>query len=214
MQQLDFFEDVLLKNPNTELAKKINMNESEIDRLENEVREEVVKSLLTSSPRAIELRKIITYQDITNFLESIGDLLMDIITYPIEKKVFDLPDFEDFRAKLKEMLIFSKKMVNDAIFSFYYEDSDIAYRTIIEDNILDGLFREISENTLLYFQDTPLSEQELTNIIHITNSAFIIEQIGDIATYIAEAAIYMIKGTDIRHKFSNYDVINETNGNY
>jgi phosphate transport system protein len=161
---------------------------------------EVVRTILLS-PRAAELRLLVSYQDITNFLETTGDLLVNIIQ--LFKKIdLNLPDFDYFQVTLGKMLSFAKKMVSDAIYSFYYKDSTVAYRTISDDDRMDEWFREISGNILMSFQELPLSEQELANIINISYIAHVLEQIGDIATHIAEASVYLIEGMDIRHILS------------
>jgi phosphate transport system protein len=199
LQQLAFAEEVMKERKTDDFYEKVNQIETEIDLLENGIRADVVTVLLYA-PKAAELRKLITYQDITNFLEAIGDLLYDTIFYPLKKFDTTLPEFDYFQLTLSKMLSYAKKMVNDAIFSFCYEDSVVAYKTIAEDDVMDELLHEISENTVLLFQELPLNEQELTNIISISHAAYTIEQIGDNATYIAEAAVYLIEGKDIRHK--------------
>ncbi|MDR2087636.1 MAG: hypothetical protein LBP72_10785 [Dysgonamonadaceae bacterium] len=199
LQQLTFAEEVMQGNKPDDFYEKVIQTETDIDLLENGIRANVV-TLVLYAPKAAELRKIITYQDITNFLETIGDLLMGTVFYPLKKFNANLPEFDYFQLTLSKMLSYAKKMVNDAIFSFCYEDSVVAYKIIADDDGMDELLREISENTILLFQELPLNEQELTNIIGITHMAYGIEQMGDIATHIAEAAIYMIEGKDIRHQ--------------
>jgi phosphate transport system protein len=200
MQQFSITEELLQGSLQESLIEKIIRNENNIDLLENEIRVEVVNALLFTL-RAAELRKLISYQDNTNFLETIGDLLVNI-SYPFKKIDLNLPDFDYFKVTLGKMLSFAKKMVGDAIYSFYYKDATVAYKTISDDDYLDDLFREISENIPLLFQDLPLNEKELSNIVNISNIAYIVEQIGDIATHIAEASVYLIEGKDIRHKLS------------
>jgi phosphate transport system protein len=201
LQQLTFMDEILRKGMQDELYEKVTQLETDIDLLENEIRADVVTQFL-HSPKAMELRKLITCQDITNFLETIGDLLFNTISHPVKKIDTNLPEFEYFQVTLEKMLSYAKKMVSDAIFSFCCEDGAVAYKTIENDDVLDNLFVELSENVVLFFQDIPLNERELTNIININNIAYVIEQIGDIATHIAEASIYMLEGKDIRHRLS------------
>ncbi|MDR2058424.1 MAG: hypothetical protein LBP83_09145 [Dysgonamonadaceae bacterium] len=201
LQQLTLAEEILRKNRQDDLYEKVNQIEADIDLLENGIRVDVV-TLILYAPKATELRKLITYQDITNFLEAVGDLLVDMIFHPIKKINTNLPEFNYFQVTLEKMLAHVKKMISDAIFSFCYEDSEIAYKIIEEDDLIDDMFNDLSENIILLFQDLSLNEQELLNTVNINNIAYIIEQIGDIATNIAEASIYMIEGTDIRHQLS------------
>jgi phosphate transport system protein len=199
MQQLAITEEFFQKDLQESNIEKMIRNKDDINLLENEIRVDVVTVLL-SNPRAAVLRKLISYQDITNFLEAIGDLLMNAYSWPFKKIDFNLPEFDYFKVTLEKMLSFAKKMVSNAIFSFYYKDADTAYKTISDDNQLDDLFHEIFENIPLLLQDLPLNEQELSNIAGISNLAYIIEQIGNTSTHIAEASIYLIEGKDIRHK--------------
>jgi phosphate transport system protein len=201
LQQLTFMDEILRKGMQDELYEKVTQLETDIDLLENEIRADVVMRFLYS-PKAMELRRLITCQDITNFLETIGDLLFNIISHSVKKIDTSLPEFEYFQVTLEKMLAYAKKMVSDAIFSFCCEDGVVAYQIIVDDDVLDNLFVELSENLVASFQDIPLSERELTNIINISNIAYVIEQIGDIATHIAEASIYMLEGKDIRHGLS------------
>jgi phosphate transport system protein len=202
MQQLSLSEDLVHNGTKIGIFEKIIENESAIDMLENEIRIEVINILLISTPRAVELRKLITYQDITNFLEEIGDLVIDLSVYYQKKIDLSLADFEYFRLTLGGMLSLSKKMVEKAVIAFCCENANDAYETISDDDAIDKLFGEISENIVLTFQDLQLNDQEITNIVNISNIAYIIEHIGDIATHIAEAAIYLIEGKDIRHRLS------------
>ena len=57
-----------------ELARKIVLNDIEIDELEIEVEEECLKILALHQPVAIDLRYIISVLKINNDLERIGDL--------------------------------------------------------------------------------------------------------------------------------------------
>jgi phosphate transport system protein len=199
LQQLSFAGEIIQKKQPEDFYDKVAQTEIEIDLLENEIRTDVVTMFLYA-PKAAKLRKLITYQDITNYLEAIADLLIDSIFYPMKKFDTNLPEFDYFQVTLSKMLSYAKEMLNNAIFSFCYEDSQVAHKTIADDDVLDKLFCELSENTILSFQELSLSEQELINIISISNMAYIIEQIGDMATQIAEAAVFMIEGTDIRHR--------------
>jgi len=197
IQQLSFFEGLLCTGYKQAVYEEIISNEANINVFENKIRLDFVNSMLSFTPRAIELRKLITYQDTTNHLEAIGNLLVDGVTL---LKTIDLysPDFDYFKVTLRKMFSLAKGMVDDAIFSFCYKDSTVAYKIISRDDTLNQLLREILENVTFVFQDLPLSVQELKNITYISNLSYIFEQIGNIATSIAEASVYLIEGKYIK----------------
>jgi len=201
IQQLSFFEGLLRTRFKQVVYEEMISNEININLFENKIRLDFVNSMLLFAPRAIELRKLITYQDTTNHLEAIGNLLMDGVTL-LKTIGLNSPDFDYFKVTLIKMFSLTKGMVGDAIFSFCYEDPLVANKVISEDDILNQLHREVLENITLIFQDLPLSVQELKNITCISNLSYIFEQIGDIAANIAEASVYLIEGKYIRNQFS------------
>jgi phosphate transport system protein len=189
----------LLQNNSIELLyEEAESNEIILDRLEIKVREEAVFTIFQFNPKAADLRKIITYQDVTTNLERIGDMLLNVIHF-LRVTDFLHPDFEELKKKINKMTERVGDMLRNAIFSFSNEDSNLAYQVIEEDNLIDELFHQISLYLQEEFQDRKLSKSEIRNMIHTNAISHNLERIGDSATNIAEAAIYLIEGKDIRH---------------
>lgn len=180
------------------LVEEAESNEIIMDRLEIKIREEVVFTIFQFNPKAADLRKIITYQDITTNLERIGDMLLNIIHF---LRVTDLsrPSFETIRKKIDKMVSRVGDMLRNAIFSFSNEDSKIAYQVIAEDDEVDGLFHQISLYLQEEFSGKTLGKPEIRDMIQINSISYNLERIGDNATNIAEATIYLTEGKDIRH---------------
>ena len=196
--QMQIATKLLEDNTIESLYEEAESNEIIMDRLEIKVREEVVFTIFQFNPIAADLRKIVTYQDITTNLERVGDMLLNIIHF-LKKTDLSTPHFEGFKRLIAKMMKYSEEMLRNAVFSFSNEDARTAYQVIEEDDKVDELFRQIS----LTLQDTlsgkALDKNEIQSIIQINAISHNLERIGDSATNIAEATIYLTEGKDIRH---------------
>ncbi|MDR1500309.1 MAG: hypothetical protein LBI58_04950 [Tannerellaceae bacterium] len=189
---------LLQNNSIDQLYEEAEANEIILDRLEIKLREEAVFTIFQFNPKAADLRKIITYQDVTTNLERIGDMLLNVIHF-LRVTDFAHPDFREPKDDISKMMERVGDMVRSAILSFSNEDSVLAYRVIEEDDRVDELFRQISLYLQEEFQDRKLSKSEIRNMIHTNAISHNLERIGDNAVNVAEAAVYLIEGRDIRH---------------
>jgi phosphate transport system protein len=98
------------------------------------------------------------------------------------------------------MFAILKTIVHAVTFSFFKEDKTLAYPIIGKEDNIDALSHEISDNLTLVFQDIPLNEQDLQNMIKLNEMVFIMEKIKNIAISIAKSTIFVIEGLDIRHQ--------------
>ena len=78
IQQINQTARLLDDNSDPELYTEIDNTERIIDSLDVKLRNEVINVIVLYSPRATDLRKIMSYYDMTAYLERIGDLLMNI----------------------------------------------------------------------------------------------------------------------------------------
>lgn len=189
----------ILQDPTLDtLYEEAEANEIIMDRLEIKIREEVVFSIFQFSPKAADLRLIITYQDITTNLERVGDMLLNIIHYT-KKTYQEQPEFEEEKKQIYKMLKLVDEMLRNAIFSFSNEDTRLAYQVIKDDDKVDHLFYQISESLQNSFANKSLTKEQILNIMSTSAISQNLERIGDSATNIAEATIYLTEGKDIRH---------------
>ena len=198
MIQMQIAGKLLHDNKIDSLYEEAESNEIIMDRLEVKVREEVVFTIFQFNPIAADLRKIITYQDVTTNLERIGDILLNIIHFLRETNLA-VPEFGNIHKKIDKMMGYASEMLRNAIFSFSNEDSHMAYQVIEDDDKVDTLFHEIALSLQEVFANRPLSKAEVQSIINANAISYNLERIGDSSTNIAEAAIYLTEGKDIRH---------------
>ena len=97
------------------------------------------------------------------------------------------------------MLTLTENMTQNAIFAFTCEDARLARDTIEMDNLVDACFHKIGSTLPQDCSGRPLDSQQITDALSINSMSYNIERIGDNATNIAEAAIYLMEGKNIKH---------------
>lgn len=178
--------------------KNIEENEKIIDSLEVKIRDEVINSIALYSPRAIDSRKIISYHDMTAYLERVGDLLLNISDFfrTLNSKGFA---YQTLHQLIEEQLVHVNEMIKNAIFAFTCEDEELARQIIAQDDAVDANHREITQSIPRLFAGQTMTEQDMSDAQAISNMSYNIERIGDNATNIAETAIYLMDGKNAKH---------------
>ncbi len=150
--------------------------------------------LAVNAPLAADLRFIISVIKVNNDLERMGDLAVNIahngeryIQEPPLKPLVDLPSMAD------EVKI----MVSDSLISFLEADAVRASTVLRRDDLVDlfknNIMKELVEK---YMKLDPATINRSLDLILIARN---LERIGDHATNIAEDAIYVAEGIDVRH---------------
>ena len=98
---------------------------------------------------------------------------------------------------LEQMGTLVISMVHDAIDAFVDQNGQIARDVIDRDDELDDIYHDTFRNLLNHMRDDP---SVIHRCIHIQSVAKFLERMGDHSTNLAEQAIFMIKGTDVRHE--------------
>jgi len=180
-----------------DLIKKIRINELEIDKYEISISDKFINAIVLYQPVASDIRRLVAVSRMSINLERIGDRVMNI-AYIIET-LKDTPEYKGMSEVILNMLLSGKMMVEKSLLSFVNNDVDYAIWTIKNDAVVDEMNQKLLTNSISKAnvnkktKDMLLSYADLKNII--TN----IERIADHATNIAEATIYSLQGTDVRH---------------
>jgi len=176
-----------------ELARQVIEYDEEIDRREVVVEEECLKTLALHQPVANDLRFIIAMLKIDNDLERIGDMAVNIAKSslalaegPRLEVYFDLRTMSDkARAMLKKSL--------DAVVNV---DLDLARHVRAADEEVDELDRQFCRRVKEAIVANPQRLEPLLAMHSISRS---VERVADLASNIAEDAIYMMRGEIVRH---------------
>lgn len=196
--QLELLSKMMDDNHDEQLYESIRNNELIIDSLEVKIRTEVINSIVLYTPRATNLRMIISYYDMTAYLERIGDLVLNIANF-LKRANLEDPIYIHFREDLRLMLETVVLMAQNALKAFTESEPGMAKDVIELDDKVDSLFYRISQELPKLYCNRELTEQEITDILIINSIAYNIERIGDHSTNIAEAAVYLIQGRNISH---------------
>jgi phosphate transport system protein len=198
--QLSLIEKLMnLKNKSEqqELITRIKKNEKEIDTFEISVSDKFINAIVLYQPVASDIRKLVAVYRMTINLERIGDLIMNI-AYTLEK----LRDTEEYKAMTEvilNMLLSGRIMVEKSLLSFVNSDTDYAIWTIKNDSVIDEMNNKLLLNSISKARIDKKTKEMLLSYTNLKSVISNIERIADHATNIAEATIYSLQGTDVRH---------------
>lgn len=198
--QLNLIEKVMLstvKNEQKDLLEEISRNEDEIDRLEVVISDKFINSIVLYQPLASDLRKLVAIYRMTINLERIGDLVMNM-TYAFEE-TSKTDEYRFMSDVILNMFHSGRIMVEKSLLSFVNADQDFAIWTIKNDAVVDEMNNKLLVNSISRANVDRKTKDMLLSYIEIKNIITNIERIADHATNIAEATIYSLQGTDVRH---------------
>jgi phosphate transport system protein len=174
-------------------TQEVMRSEEQVNLLQIEIDEEVVRLLATRQPVAGDLRFILAAAKINSDLERIGDLAVNItenvhtlVQQPPLKPLIDIPRMADL----------SRQMVRESLDAFVKGDVLLAQKVILTDDQVDGLKDQVLRELLTYMMADPHAIERALALILIARH---LERIADHATNIAEDVIYLIQGRDVRH---------------
>ncbi|NQU39776.1 MAG: phosphate signaling complex protein PhoU [Lentisphaerae bacterium] len=164
-----------------------------IDAAEVAVEEECLKLLALHQPVAIDLRFIVAVLKLTNDLERIGDLAVNIAERAIV--LCSLPEVPvpfDFST----MAIKATLMLKQSLDALVSSDVDVAMAVRAADDEVDELNREIYHHVKEAIRAHPDHLEALIQLLSVSRH---LERVADHATNIAEDVIYLVEGRIARH---------------
>ena len=176
---------------------RINENEIRIDKYEVVISEKFINSMVLYQPVASDIRKIIAISRMTINLERIGDRVINILN-SIEN-IKSSAEYSAMNEVLNLMLMSGISMVEKSLLSFINNDNEYAIWTIKNDEIVDEMNQKLLLNSISKSKVSGKTKEMLLSYMDLKNIITNLERIADHATNIAEASIYSIQGTDIRH---------------
>jgi len=185
---------VSLESPRTAaLPGEVFLLEPRINEMEIVIDEHAVRLLRRGSYSEDELRMIVSALKITNDLERIGDLAVNLAQRVItlrEMPGAQLPD------ELAPMAAAVRAMVSKSLGALIFRNADMAALVLESDDVVDKyrdtIFEKLMENMT---QQASLVSSGMQFVLATRH----LERIADHATNIAEDIIFWVRGLDVRH---------------
>lgn len=183
-----------LHSRDAQQAHRVIDGDHEIDEAEVEVEEECLKTLALHQPVASDLRYIVAVLKITNDLERIGDLAVNLA-----KKALAFAGQTEFQFPfdLVEISRETQTMLRDSLDCLVNLDTELARRVCQHDAEVNELKRTIRLRAEREIQDHPENVRLLLKLLGACRN---LERVADLATNIAEDVVYMVDGHIIRHR--------------
>lgn len=176
-----------------ELAIDVINSDKAIDLLEVDIDASTFNCLSQDNPSPETMRALVAIQKINYLLERIGDHSVNIAEsaeslsrYRNGSNQFDIPNMAEN----------CRKILNDALMSFFNRDINLANNVLTRDDIVDLLNIDISEKIKLRVFEGSLRLEPALEMIRICKN---LERVADLASNIAEETIFAATGKIIKH---------------
>lgn len=177
-----------------DLADDVVARDKRIDQIENEIDSESIRYLTLRQPVASDMRALTVAIRGTHDLERIGDEAK-----AIAKRIPTISEKTRQSIGLRcipEMATTAVEMLSDAVKAMQEHEISLALGVIRRDRHVDTLNRTNFEEFGELITRSPDQAQSILALILISKS---VERIADHATNIAEEAIFLISGKEVRH---------------
>ena len=175
------------------LAERVLSGDDPINQFHLELDERCFQLLALHQPMATDLRIVVSAVKINSDLERIGDFAINVaeaalryLRHPAVKPLIDIPKMADV----------AQGMLRDALNEYVQQDTVLAQAVLDRDDTLDGLKDQVFRELLSFMLSNPTITEPALELILISRH---LERIGDHATNIAEEAIFIVSGLDVRH---------------
>ncbi len=182
-----------LEERDSGLADQVADDDLEIDQLDVEVDESILRAIALQSPVAEDLRRVLAAKAIATDLERVGDLARNIAKCTkrlASRAPVPLPP------SLESLVIHAKQILRGALDAFVERDADKARKLLRDDDQVDEDQDRVVREALREIREHPdASEQEIDMIFVAKN----LERVADHATNVAESVILLVEGRNVKH---------------
>ncbi len=180
-----------------ETAEQVLRQEERVNQMEVEIDRDLSAIIARRQPTARDLRLLIAVSKTIANLERVGDeaariartvqrLLNSGVSTRLRLPVADL----GFEAEL------AVAQLRKALDAFARLDTAKALEVLKQDDQIDQEFDGLLRKLITYMMEDPRTISSSIDLVFVAKA---IERVGDHAKNLAEAIIYVVKGTDVRH---------------
>jgi phosphate transport system protein len=181
-----------------EVAEGVIAGDATLNQLEVDVEQRAIALLALQQPMARDLRFIVGAIKISSDLERVGDHAVNIAesTQRLVKSGATLtppPELDDMARR-------ARKMLSDALDAFIKADGALGREVCRADDAVDSLHDSIFRVMLTHMMGEPRTITPALELLLVSRN---LERIADLATNVAEDAVYLAEGKQIKHHFED-----------
>jgi phosphate transport system protein len=180
----------------TDKADAVIRGDREVDTLEVEVESLAIELLALQQPMGRDLRFLISAIKISSDLERVGDHAVNIAQsalrlISLRSGVIPDPAIEDMARR-------ARRMLSDALDAFVRADGTLGREVCRSDDQVDALHDSLFRILLTHMMADARTINPSLELLLVSRN---LERVADLATNIAEDAVYLAEGKTIKHRF-------------
>ena len=180
-----------------ETAAQVLQQEERVNQLEIEIDRELSAIIARRQPTARDLRLLIAVSKSIANLERVGDEAARIAR--MVQRLVNTGVSSRMRLPVQDLAFeadLAIALLRKALDAFARLDTAQALEVLKQDDQIDQEFDGLMRKLITYMMEDPRTISSSIDLVFVAKA---IERIGDHAKNLAEAIIYVVKGTDVRH---------------
>jgi phosphate transport system protein len=187
-----------LMDSNRGLANEVISGDKALNDLEVEIERLAVSLLALQQPMARDLRFLVGTIKASSDLERVGDHAVNIAESAI--RLADYGGSGIPRPELEDMARRARDMLSKAIEAFTRGDGALGRDVCRADDAVDALHDSMFRILLTHMMEDPRTIGNSLELLLVSRN---LERVADLATNIAEDAVYVAEGKQIKHHFED-----------
>jgi phosphate transport system protein len=176
-----------------ELARQVERDDLEIDRLDVRVDEAVLLALALQAPVAADLRKVVAVKMIATDLERVGDLARNIAKCALRLSLHPETPVPLVLVRLARS---AQRMLHGALDAYTGDDAEAARAVLAQDDEVDRQHDDVVRSGLQEITARPEQASQSVDVIFVAKH---LERVADHATNIAEDVILVTEARNVKH---------------
>ena len=172
---------------------EIFLMEPRVNEMEIVIDEHAVRMLRAGNLSSEEIRQVVATLKITNDLERMGDLAVNLA-----ERIISLAEMPAVAAppELEPMVAAVRAMIKKSLGALIFKNVVLAGEVLESDDLVDRYRDEIFERLLEGMRQSP---GDVAPNLQLVLASRYLERLADHATNIAEDIIFWVRGLDVRH---------------
>lgn len=186
-----------LTNFSAETSTQVLRQEEKLNQMEVDIDADLQRIIATRQPAAVDLRLLIAISKAIANLERIGDEAARIAR--TVQRLVGAGVSSRMRVPVSDLGYEAELAIGQlrrSLDAFARLDAEQALQVLQHDDQIDREFDGLMRKLVTYMMEDPRTISASIDLVFVAKA---IERVGDHAKNLAEATIYIVKGTDVRH---------------